>query len=199
MEQQILEKATHLFLTRGFKSVTMDDIATEMAISKKTIYQYYSSKLELVEKTIYNINTRILKELHAQLDYNLDPILEIIQAHHKIDEIFTIDNSAALYQLKKYYPKLAQKSRAKYLAEYISVIKENIRKGIQQGYYRKEIDIEFTARFFFASIQTLEDTEFFPETEFDLLKNHKMHLEYYLRSIASEKGIKTINELKTNP
>ena len=108
MEETILNKASELFLAQGFKSVTMDDIANELGISKKTIYQYYTSKPDLVEKTILFINSKISTELSYHLTSDLDSITEMIEAHRKIDEIFKINKSASIHQLKKYYPKIAQ-------------------------------------------------------------------------------------------
>ncbi|SFJ29550.1 TetR/AcrR family transcriptional regulator [Myroides guanonis] len=196
MEETILNKASELFLAQGFKSVTMDDIATELGISKKTIYQYYASKLELVEKTMLFINSKILHELTCQMSNDLDSITEMLEAHRKIDEVLTINNSASLHQLKKYYPKIAQKVRSLHLPQYLQLIEGNIKKGIEQGLFRSDIDIEFSSRFFFASNIALEDTAFFPEKDFDLIQIHKLHLEYYLRSIATEKGHQKIEELK---
>lgn len=198
MEETILNKASELFLNQGFKSVTMDDIATELGISKKTIYQYYASKLELIEKTMLFINSKIFNELNCQMTNQSDSITEMLEAHRKIDEILTINNSASLHQLKKYYPKIAQKVRSLHLPQYIKLIHRNLIKGIEQGLFRSDIDIEFSSRFFFASNIALEDTEFFPEKDFDLIQIHKLHLEYYLRSIATEKGHQKIEELKKN-
>lgn len=198
MEETILNKASELFLNQGFKSVTMDDIATELGISKKTIYQYYASKLELIEKTMLFINSKIFNELNCQMTNQSDSITEMLEAHRKIDEILTINNSASLHQLKKYYPKIAQKVRSLHLPQYIKLIHRNLIKGIEQGLFRSDIDIEFSSRFFFASNIALEDTEFFPEKDFDLIQIHKLHLEYYLRSIATEKGNQKIEELKKN-
>lgn len=196
MEQTILNKASKLFLAQGFKNVTMDDIATELGISKKTIYQYYASKLELVEKTMLFINTKILNELSCQMTNNLDAITEMIDAHRKIDEILTINNSASLHQLRKYYPKIAHKVRTQHATEYLKIIEGNLNKGISQGLFRDDINIEFSSRFFFASNIALEDTDYFPEKDFDLISIHKLHLEYYLRSIATCNGHQKIEELK---
>lgn len=196
MEESILKKAATLFLEKGFKSITMDDIAAELGISKKTIYQFYTSKLELIEKTIFYINTKILSELRFLLTNDLDAITEMFEAHRKIGEVFTINNSAAIYQLKKYYPKIAQKTKNYHLTAYLRLIKDNIEKGVQQGFFRSDIDIEFSARYFFATNMALEDTDYFPEKDFDLIRIHKLQLEYHMRSIASEKGQQKIEELK---
>lgn len=196
MEETILQKASELFLEQGFKSVTMDDIANELGISKKTIYQYYASKPELVEKTILFINSKISRELAHHLSSDLDSITEMLEAHRKIDEIFTINKSASIHQLKKYYPKIAQKVRSIHLTQYLNLLQKNLKKGIEQGLYHPDIDIEFSSRFFFSSHIALEDTDIFPEKDFDLNLIHKQHLEYYIRSIATQKGYLKLEELK---
>lgn len=198
MEHLILQKSADMFLSKGFKSVTMDDIAAEMAISKKTIYQYFSSKPELIETTIGFIQNQVIKELYAIITKDYDAITELIVAHRHLDEIFKIKNSSAVYQLQKYYPKIAQKIKLLQLQEFENIIKENLRKGVREKLYRKDLNIDYQARFYFASSIILDDIEYFPENEFDCNQIHQMHLEYHLRSISTPEGITKLQDLINN-
>ncbi|MTG96899.1 MULTISPECIES: TetR/AcrR family transcriptional regulator [Myroides] len=195
MEQQILEKATQMFLTQGFKTVTMDDIATELGISKKTIYQHYSSKPELIEKSLTNINHKFLQQLESTLKLDQEAIPEIVAAHKDINDIFLVDSSGCFYQLTKYYPKLAQKQKVFHEKKYVKLIEKNLEKGIKEGVYRSDIDIDFVARFHIASLVAIEDLDYFPESEYTHSEVHALHLEYHIKSIATEKGLKIFNKL----
>ncbi len=112
MKEKIVQKATDLFLKIGFKSVTMDDIANEMAISKKTIYTHFKNKTELVQECTCNL-------LHTITD-GIDEICS--QNHNPIEELYNIkkfvlgkiedDNSSPHFQLQKYYPEISENLKA---------------------------------------------------------------------------------------
>lgn len=198
METQILEKATKMFLAKGFKSITMDDIAGELSISKKTIYQHFASKPELIEKCLAYVNTQFLQRIEATISKNQNAIPEILDAHLDIHTVFSIDSSASFYQLTKYYPKLAQKQKIYHEKKYTILIENNLEKGIQEGVYRKDIDVDYLARFHLASLVAIEDLDYFPETDYPHAEVHAMHLEYHIRSIATEKGLSQFLNLTTN-
>jgi len=196
METIILEKAAHLFLSQGFKSITMDDIATELSISKKTIYQHYASKPELIEKSLVYINEKFLKSLEVVIAQNRPAIAEIIAAHNNMNEVFAIETSVCLYQLNKYYPKIAQKQKIFHKKKYVGIIERNLEKGIKEGVYRPNLDVEFTARLHIASVVLLDDQDYFEPEEYTHMQLHTLHLEHQIRSITTEKGLKQYLELK---
>ncbi|MEC4112788.1 TetR/AcrR family transcriptional regulator [Myroides pelagicus] len=196
MDKKILEKATELFLKQGFKTVTMDDIANDLAISKKTIYQHYSSKPELIEKSLASINANFLKLLETTLSLNQEAIPELLNAHKKINDLLLVDSTGCFYQLSKYYPKLAHKQKVFHEKKYVKLIEANIIKGITEGVYRADIDIDFISRFHIASLIAVEDLDYFPESEYAYSELHALHLEYFIRSIATEEGRALFLKLK---
>lgn len=198
METQILEKATQMFLLQGFKTVTMDDIASELSISKKTIYQHFASKPELIEKALANINAKFLQQIEQTLKLDQEAIPEILAAHNDINDIFLVDSSGCFYQLSKYYPKLAQKQKIFHEKKYVKLIEKNLEKGIREGVYRSGIDVDFVARFHIASLTAIEDLDYFPEYDYTHMEIHALHLEYHIRSIATERGLKIYTDLIQN-
>lgn len=195
METQILEKATEMFLTQGFKSVTMDDIAAELGISKKTIYQHFASKPELIEKALVTINNKFSQQLVATLNRGEEAIPELLAAYNDINDIFLIDSSGCFYQLTKYYPKIAQKQKKFHEKNYVKHIERNLEKGIREGVYRPDVDVDYIARFYIASLVAIEDLDYFPESEYSHSEVHCLHLEYHIRSIVTEKGMKIYKDL----
>lgn len=199
MKFQILSKATDLFLTLGFKSVTMDDIATEMGISKKTIYQHYNTKDQLVEES-----TMYLFEI---ISSGIDTIFAM--GHNPIEELFVIkdfvmknlknESTSPIYQLQKYYPKIHKTLMLKQFDKMGDCVVVNLEKGIALGLFRKEINTALIARFYFAGMTSLKDTEIFNPEIFPSNEIQLIYLEYHLRGICTEKGLKELEKhLKKN-
>ncbi len=142
MKPQILEKATELFLQYGFKSVTMDDIAKSMGMSKKTIYKYFKDKDALVTASIDMIDENIFKGIVQVQKANFNAIQENFEIIEHINIVFKNIQESPAYQLQKYYPEKYQKLISTNREVFIDSIVKNLEKGIKEGLYREEIDIE---------------------------------------------------------
>ena len=201
MKEIILKKSLELFTKNGFKSVTMDEIANELGISKKTIYQYFASKNALVEATVdFVFDSAIgkIKELAGSCE---TPIHEHFEMKNCLGDLFGQNiEASAIYQFNKYYPKLAERIQKKKHENYDFTILRNLRQGVEQGYYRKDLDIDFVGKIFFAS-----STAFFSDEMFVNLHstqsidelNYKF-LEYHLRGIVTPKGLEILEQLLKN-
>lgn len=196
MEQAILEKSTTLFMEKGFKTITMDDIANELTISKKTIYQFYPSKTDLIEKSLNFINLKLANELKISISKKKKAIQELIETKEMIKSLLNLETSNHNYQLQKYYPKLAQKQKSIYKKRYAKLLEGNLKKGIKEGVFREDIDIEFYARFHIASASIIDDADFFPMDDFEYNYLQNIHLENLIRMIGTEKGLNQYKELK---
>lgn len=186
----ILKNATELFLTKGFKSVTMDDLANEMGISKKTIYTHYKTKTDLISAScefFFQIINTGINEIRAR---ELNPIDELFLINDFIVQLLKDDSSSPEFQLQKYYPKIHSKlSEWKFDAIYNCSIK-SVERGKKIGIYRKEIDLEVTSRFYFFSISELKNQALFPRDKFNSYELIKTYLDYHIRAIATTKGVK---------
>ena len=105
MEKQILEKATEMFMSQGFKTVTMDDIANDLSISKKTIYQHYASKPELIEKSLASINSILLKKFEESVSKNQDALSEMFSAYEDLNKVFGQEPVQNCSETKSFSPK----------------------------------------------------------------------------------------------
>ena len=109
MKEQIISKSKDMFLKLGFKSVTMDDIASEMGISKKTIYKYFSNKDDLIENTI-ELAHKEVQEIIAIIDeQGFNAIEDNFEMKRMFREMFKGADTSLLYQLKKHYPDIYEK------------------------------------------------------------------------------------------
>ena len=105
MQDEILEKAAEMFLNYGFKSVTMDDIANEMGISKKTIYQHFSNKNNLVEATTLRMFHLISEGIDLICENNINAIEALFEIKNFVLQYLKDEKTSPMFQLQKYFPK----------------------------------------------------------------------------------------------
>lgn len=189
---RIQEKANDLFRRYGIKSITMDEIATQLGVSKKTLYQYFSDKDELVEAVV----KATIKFAQETCDNNKansrDAVHELFEAMVLVQDIFSEMNSAMMYDLEKFHPgayKHFLDHKNKYLYE---IIRANLRRGIEEGLYRPDINIDIIARFGLEGMMLAFNQDIFPSSKFNLGELHKALIEHFLFGVASSKGYKLI-------
>ncbi len=186
MKEKIIAKASELFLKLGFKSVTMDDIACEMCISKKTIYKYFCNKELLVEES----TTLVHKEVHQIIDQivakNYNAIQENFEIRKMFKEMFNSSDSSPIYQLKKHYREIFENVMKREINECNICFRQNIQKGIEQGLYRKELDIETYISFYYTLIFSINGNT---SSEKESLRLELEALEYHTRAMATTEGI----------
>ena len=175
-----------MFLKLGFKSVTMDDIACEMCISKKTIYKYFSNKELLIEEGTAIVHQNIYKIIDEIVLQNYNAIEENFEIRKMFKEMFQYTNTQPLYQLKKHYPEIHLKVIESKIEDCREMFTQNILKGIRQGLYRENIDIETATKFYYTLIFSINETTQF---ESEALKLELDALEYHTRAIASANGV----------
>lgn len=194
MELDILEKAKEMFLNYGFKNTTMDDIASEMGISKKTLYKYYANKNSLVEETAEKIHQSCLCAIENITEENNNPIRENLKIKRTFREMFKNLGGSPLFQLQKYYPKVYEKIMRVEMKTFSECIKNNIKRGIKEEYYRKDTNINLCTEFYLAIIFSIHQKEK-PQREVSELEYQA--LVYHTRAIATLKGLEELeNQLK---
>jgi AcrR family transcriptional regulator len=195
MKMQILEQASNMFLDYGFKSVTMDDLSERLGDSKKTIYEHFDTKTQLVMEStdfIFENVSCIIDELCEQ---NLDPIAETLAIKDRVMKHLKNEKSSPQFQLQKYYPSISQSLRQKQWDKMYECYRRNLKRGIEQGYYRDDIDIECVFRFYYNGMNLVKDVKVFPHQQFSSAHVKEQYLEYHLRGIATPKGLKRLEEL----
>jgi TetR/AcrR family transcriptional regulator, biofilm operon repressor len=186
MKEKIISKATELFLKLGFKSVTMDDIAGEMCISKKTIYKYFCNKELLIAETTEIVHKAIHQSIDAIVAENHNAIEENFEIRKMFKEMFKSTDTSPAYQLKKHYPEIYNKVMSQEINECNAVFKQNIDKGIQQGLYRKDIQIETYVGFYYTLIFSINENV---SSGIESNEKELQALEYHTRAMATAEGI----------
>ncbi len=181
-----------MFITLGVKSVTMDEIAAELGISKKTIYTHFPTKIKLIDATADFVFQNIAEGIEQIKAKDKDPIAELYAIKEFACVHLKHEKTSPQHQLQKYYPKVFLKVREKQGEMLKEITRDNLKKGIEKGIYRSDLPVEFISRIYFVGILGTKDHEFFPESQFSPHQLTNMHLEYHLRAIVSPKGLKKL-------
>lgn len=187
--EEIIKKVAELYKRYGIKSVTMDDVARRLSVSKKTLYQHFKDKddlvLNVVKYSLQNYECEFKKICKAEWN----PVeLMVLVTKFNIERRKQM-HQVLMYDLKKYHPQ-AWRLLSEYRKEHIIFqLKENIIAGIKDGWYRQNLDIDVVAHLYYQWIELLHDVDFFQTMEFDYSRIIKALLDYHIRGIATPKGV----------
>ena len=195
MRNLIIEKAGELFLNLGFKSVTMDDLANELGISKKTIYTHFPNKTALVKECTMQLFVNICAGIDDICALGKNPIEELYEIKHFVTVHLKDEKSSPQYQLQKYYPAIYANIKAKQFDRMEECVIDNIKKGLDLGIYRENLNVDFISRIYFSGVTSIKDDNLFPVTKFPKKKLIDDYLEYHLRGIVTPKGRTILNKI----
>lgn len=194
---QIIQKTLELFQIYGIKSVSMDDISSQMAMSKKTLYLHFSDKKDLVAQVIdYNfIRIREIAEVTFIKEENaIDQVLALITF---LKEIHDKHSHTMVFDLQKYFPEEHQKlrkHRGKILLDFHT---NNIKKGIEQGLYRKDMNVEMVPKIILLLSEIIVDNDVVTFENISHPDFIEEMLIYHLHGVVNEKGHKYLNKKTT--
>jgi len=194
MKQTIIQKAGEVFLKYGFKSITMDDIANELAISKKTIYKFFKNKEQLVEQTVSHVHETMHREIFCICDKGYNAIEENFEIKNMFKNMFKNSDDSPMFQLEKYYPKTYNKIMVNEFVMFKDCILTNLKKGTQEKLYRDDIDEELITKFYFSLAMSVHNSNLHTYNKNTLNKLETSVLEYHTRAIATLKGLKILEE-----
>ena len=195
---RIIESALNLFMREGVKTVNMDDISSFMGISKKTLYQYVNNKADLVEKAFRLYQSRILGMISNIQEKNENAIDELFEIDEKLCLMLKNRPPRLINNLKKYYPnvwEILDEIKKKHL---FTCITENMDRGKEQGLYRNEANSNIIAKLMMNTVDAIVDDATFPLTQYDFKSLLKENRIYHIRGIATDKGIKYLEQKLKN-
>ena len=188
MQQRIIDTAESMFFRFGIRSVTMDDIAKELGISKKTIYHYFADKDDLVEKvTSHSLANEMCKTQNIY-ENSQNPIEEMINSTKMMREMLQNVNAVLFYDMKKYHPQ----SWAKYVEfknGFLEIVKRNLLNGITEKLYRPDINVEILAKLRVEVVDLAFNIEYFPPSQYNLLNVQLESIDHFIRGIVTTKGL----------
>ncbi|TGV01931.1 TetR/AcrR family transcriptional regulator [Flavivirga rizhaonensis] len=198
MREKIIHRAAELFITLGFKSVTMDDIAQEMGISKKTIYVHFANKTKLVEAVTFELFETICDGIDTICEASKNPIEELYDIKMFVMNHLKSEKSSPQFQLRKYYPQIYDVLKLKQFEKMHDSVKESLQKGVDTELFRSNINVDFISRMYFNGMNGIKDNSIFPTDIYTMEYLIESYLEYHLRAIVTDKGFQILNKFITS-
>ncbi|MCL2597646.1 MAG: TetR/AcrR family transcriptional regulator [Paludibacter sp.] len=190
---QIIEAAMRLFNENGIRRTSMDDLCSDLRISKKTFYLYFATKEQLIEEMMSFMMKEIDNEYKTMIcgKNSIECMLMMIKKTYIINESH---NSILQDDFEKYYPKLHNKFKGQFTKMFRRAFEQNLRQGIEEGYYRSELDVELLSSFqvFFTGSRA--------KFEMGLMKmfSRKRILDFFndvfIRTVVNDAGMKYFEE-----
>lgn len=191
-----LEKLLSMFRIYGAKTLTMDDIAREFSVSKKTLYQKYKNKEELIHEVLDFISTEAIEEvLRVQKLYEC-PIENFFLSGNNIDEITCQEKNAFVFQLLKYYPDVFNAHQKSISVKIKDIILQNYQKGVEMGYFRTDVPIDLYVKFIMSLLFSVDVSPIFEDEEDKMSVSIAMKV-FYLEAIVTDEGQKRLQEIKS--
>lgn len=193
-EKSIISGASEMFVKYGIRSVTMDDVARELAVSKKTLYKYVANKAELVDRFVRFAFEEVYGVVEEAIGKSSNAIDEMLAVNSSMSDALKAQHPAIEFQLKKYYPETWKWLADKQTEVMKYHLETNLVKGIEQGLYRQDLNIETIKHLYFAQFVAIHNDSIVPLTVCENPEFIKAHFEYHLRGVVSKKGLAYLEE-----
>ena len=196
VHNRILAKAEEMFLRYGIRSVTMDDMATELGMSKKTLYQFFADKDELVLEVVKVYTQRSREDCDCVRAKAKDAIHENLLTMERVMSDLSNMNPMILFDLQKFHHK-AFSVFLEYKKSYLLVfIRENIQRGIREQLYRSDVELEILSRYRLESMLIPFNMALFPPAEFNFLQIVKQIADNFIYGLVTPEGYQLFESYK---
>lgn len=198
IKQNILETSYRLFKSYGLRSVTMDDIAKELSISKKTIYQSFKDKNEIVSLVSRYHLDKEKEKVNEIMQEGMDGIERLFGITQCLRESVASLNPSLMFDLQKYYPKAFKVFEEYKDKVFLQSLIDTLRQGINEGYFRDNIDAEIISVMRMEQIQLAFNPVIFPRNKYDFKQVQWQLLEHFVKGIVTAEGEKKLAEFSKN-
>jgi len=189
VERKIIQGALHQFITYGMRAITMDDVARDVAISKKTLYRYVANKEDLVQKCVEYMFTHISQTLEDISNKSTNAIDELFDFDAQMIDAIKAQKPEILIQLRRYYPSTHTWLNENRMQIMLSLTERNLKKGVKQGMYRSDMNIHYIALMYYSQSLLYSQEELAPDAVCSSPDFIRENLIYHLRGIVSKEGL----------
>ena len=186
--KQIIPRVHELYQRYGIKSVTMDDVSRHLGISKKTLYEFFTNKEDLVKQVMtwdYDRKLTFFLEIEQK---KLNAVEELFEVYKMIKEMFRDFKPSVEYDIRKYYPTLFAQLREIKRKRMFELSMKNMTKGKQEGLYRSDLNASILARLHVFRVENIIESELFSVEELTSIKVFHEIFVYHLNGILSAEG-----------
>ncbi len=195
-KERILVAAHELFFKFGIKSVTMDDIARHLGMSKKTIYQFFRDKDEIVHDLTENTLKQHVEKFCQINSSSKNAIEEILLTMEHMGFMFSQMNPNVFYDMQKYFPKSWLRFRDFKESHLMQMVESNFKRGVEEGMFRPDINAKVLARLRIEEVEMAMNPAVYPSSEYDVTQVQVALLDHFLFGIVTIKGHRLINKYK---
>ena len=185
----ILDAAEELFKRYGTRSVTMNDVAKSLGISKKTLYQQIENKDDLVLKIAHRHTQRETGYICKKIELAENALAEMLQIVLHVQQTIETINPALLFDLQRFHRTAWKHFEAHQKDFIVTTIKANLLRGMAEGLYRANLRVDFISKIYIASIPIFNDHDFFPLDDFPRAELHFEWINYHVHGIVSPQGL----------
>lgn len=197
-KREIIEKATAIYLKYGIKSMTMDEMAKQLGISKKTLYSFVSDKNELVELCVLSQHEGEVCRMAEVSQQNENAIDEMLGISKSVTDTLKKIHPSIFFDLAKYHPNALRMMNEQKRSFIRGCVMDNLQRGIKQGLYRDNLNTEVISTIYLATLDHIMLGDLFPESLNTIDNIYREFFRYHVRGIASRNGIEYLNELIKN-
>ncbi len=195
VRERIIDESAKLFFKFGIRNVTMDDIAVSLGISKRTVYEVFKDKTELIETCLRYLSEKQEERNHKVMAASANVVEAIITSMKDGIKAINAINPVFFYDIRKYYPKIWTTLYEENQKRNYNNIYRQLRKGINEGLFRKDINVDIVTKLFQTQISMLSDQAIFPSEEYryaDLFENLMVN---FVRGITTQRGIELVDSM----
>ena len=193
---KILSVSVELFSQYGFKSITMDDIARRAGISKKTLYQHFANKEEVVHESVIWYKSHMTENCEGLIGDAENAIEAMVKMLAFMDSMHKRINPMALFEMQRYFPEAYNTFREQLISKDVCMIRENIQQGIAEGLYREDINADLLARYRLETSLMMLQTNLLIDIRGSLMSVTLEIGEHFMYGIMTPKGEKLYKKYK---
>lgn len=194
--ERIRDEAGQMFMRYGIRSVSMDDISVSLGMSKKTLYQHFKDKDELVEAIIVQHNDRIKEDCLYCQENAANAVEEVFLTMDRVTAHIGTINPAVMHDLHKFHFNSFQKFQEIKTEFLFRVTRANMERGIKEGLYREDINVDVLSKYRLESMMIPFNIERFPAGKYNLLDVTREILEHWIYGLVTPKGFELIHQYK---
>ena len=198
-KQHIISESIQLFLKFGVKSLTMEDIARKLGISKKTLYAHVKDKEDLLLQAVILFGKFEDKQLNEICSRGLNAIDESLEIKKWVLDMIQNIHPSVAYDIEKFHPAVSKRMKTSRHENVYRSIFQNIVKGQKEGLYRSDINADILAKLYIGRMESIFDQELFPSTTYNVSDVYMEWFIYHIHGMATSKGLQILeNNFKNN-
>jgi TetR/AcrR family transcriptional regulator, cholesterol catabolism regulator len=193
---KILTSSVELFTQYGFKTITMDDIARRAGISKKTLYQHFATKQEVVSESVVWYKNQMCDKALAVTQQSENAVEAMVRLMEMMDQTYRRINPLAMLELQRFFSDAFALFREKLITQDVEAMRDNILRGMEEELFRKDVNADLMARYHIETALMLFQSTLLINDRYDLQFVSQEIMEHFLYGLMTPKGVELYHKYK---